>query len=124
MTADRLRRILREVAEGKLSADAAFRKVRSLPFEDLGMANVDHHRSIRQGVPEVILGEGALPAPGRLADVERLQRIGLGTDSAEADEVGRVGIEPESNQQSISSGARRIELCARHVGQSNMTAST
>ena len=58
MTADRLRRILKEVAEGKLSADAAFRKVRSLPFEDLGMANVDHHRSIRQGVPEVILGEG------------------------------------------------------------------
>lgn len=58
MTAERLRRLLKEVAEGKTSADAAFRKMRSLPFESLGMANVDHHRSIRQGVPEVILGEG------------------------------------------------------------------
>lgn len=58
MTADRLRRLLEEVAAGKTSVDAAFRKMRSLPFESLGMASVDHHRSIRQGVPEVILGEG------------------------------------------------------------------
>jgi hypothetical protein len=58
MTAERLRRLLEEVAGGKTSVDAAFRKMRSLPFESLGMANVDHHRSLRQGVPEVILGEG------------------------------------------------------------------
>src|SRR5512134_2431180 len=58
MTADRLRRLLEEVAAGKTSVDAAFRKMRSLPFESLGLASVDHHRSIRQGVPEVILGEG------------------------------------------------------------------
>jgi NCAIR mutase (PurE)-related protein len=58
MTAERLRRLLEAVAGGKTSVDAAFRKMRSLPFESLGMANVDHHRSLRQGVPEVILGEG------------------------------------------------------------------
>lgn len=58
MTAERLRRLLKEVAGGKISVDAAFRKMRSLPFESLGMASVDHHRSLRQGVPEVILGEG------------------------------------------------------------------
>lgn len=61
MTAEMLRRLLREVAGGKTSADAAFRKIRSLPFECLGDASVDHHRSIRQGVPEVILGEGKTP---------------------------------------------------------------
>ena len=58
MTAEKLRRLLREVADGKASVDAAFQQIRSLPFESLGMASVDHHRSIRQGVPEVILGEG------------------------------------------------------------------
>lgn len=58
MTAERLRKLLQEVARGKSSVEAAFRKIRSLPFESLGMAHVDHHRAIRQGVPEVILGEG------------------------------------------------------------------
>lgn len=72
MTGDRLRKLLKEVAEGKTSADAAFRKMRSLPFESLGMANVDHHRSIRQGVPEVILGEGKTSA--QIAAIARAMR--------------------------------------------------
>lgn len=58
MTADRVRRILEEVAGGRKSAAAAYERLRALPFETLGMAHVDHHREIRQGVPEVILGEG------------------------------------------------------------------
>jgi len=58
LTAKMLRELLKQVAGGRTSVDAAFRKIRSLPFESLGMASVDHHRSIRQGVPEVILGEG------------------------------------------------------------------
>ncbi|HEY7585594.1 MAG TPA: nickel pincer cofactor biosynthesis protein LarB [Candidatus Deferrimicrobiaceae bacterium] len=62
MTAERLRKLLMEVAGGKTSVDVALRKMRSLPFESIGMANVDHHRSIRQGIPEVILGEGKTAA--------------------------------------------------------------
>jgi len=62
LTAERLRRLLREVADGKSSVEGAFRRIRSLPFESLGMASVDHHRTIRQGVPEVILGEGKTAA--------------------------------------------------------------
>jgi len=62
LTAEMLKRLLRQVAEGKASVDSAFRKIRALPFESLGMASVDHHRSIRQGVPEVILGEGKTAA--------------------------------------------------------------
>ena len=62
MTAERLRKLLKEVAGGKTTVDEALRKVRSLPFESIGMANVDHHRSIRQGIPEVILGEGKTAA--------------------------------------------------------------
>lgn len=62
MTAEMLKQLLRQVAEGKASVDSAFRRIRALPFESLGMASVDHHRSIRQGVPEVILGEGKTAA--------------------------------------------------------------
>jgi NCAIR mutase (PurE)-related protein len=72
MTASLLRRLLQKVAEGKMSADAAFRKMRSLPFESLGMAHIDHHRSIRQGVPEVILGEGKTAA--QVAAIARAMR--------------------------------------------------
>jgi hypothetical protein len=72
MTAERLRQLLKEVAGGKTSVEAAFRMMRSLPFESLGMANVDHHRSIRQGIPEVILGEGKTAA--QIAAIARAMR--------------------------------------------------
>src|SRR5512142_1457556 len=58
MTADSLKKLLKDVAAGRESAASAYDRLRALPFESLGMAHVDHHREIRQGVPEVILGEG------------------------------------------------------------------
>jgi NCAIR mutase (PurE)-related protein len=42
------------VAGGHLSPDAALEKLQHLPFEDIGFANIDHHRSIRRGYPEVV----------------------------------------------------------------------
>jgi pyridinium-3,5-biscarboxylic acid mononucleotide synthase len=61
MTEDQLRRILGEIRSGALSDDEALEKLRKLPFEDLGFANVDHHRTLRQGFPEVIFGAGKTP---------------------------------------------------------------
>src|SRR6266853_1249889 len=58
MTAKRIREILDSVAAGRISADAAFKDFRDLPFQDLGFAKLDRHRSLRRGVPEVIYGEG------------------------------------------------------------------
>jgi len=58
MTEDQIRKILEEHKAGSLSADDALDRLRSLPFEDLGFANVDHHRWLRQGFPEVIFGGG------------------------------------------------------------------
>src|SRR5512145_3400631 len=62
VTKDRLKKLLEDVAAGTATTASAYEKLRSLPFEDLGMANVDHHRAIRQGIPEVILGEGKTAA--------------------------------------------------------------
>jgi len=58
----RLRDLLTSVAEGRLPIEAAVDELRHLPYEDLGFAKVDHHRGLRDWVPEVILGEGKTPA--------------------------------------------------------------
>ena len=58
MTATDLLAILSEVERGTLSPKAAADRLATLPFEDLGHARVDHHRSLRTGLPEVIYAAG------------------------------------------------------------------
>ena len=54
-----LKRLLNQVAEGKLSPDHAWNKLRNFGFESLEeFAKIDHHRSLRNGFPEVIWGAG------------------------------------------------------------------
>jgi len=62
MNQDRLTHLLERVQSGKVSVPGALRQLRTLPFENLGFASVDHHRSLRQGFPEVLLCEGKTPA--------------------------------------------------------------
>jgi len=61
VNADSIRKLFEQVRHGKLSPDEAVARLRHLPFEDLGFAKVDHHRALRVGMPEVILGEGKTP---------------------------------------------------------------
>jgi hypothetical protein len=49
---------LKQVKSGKINIDQAIEKLRLLPFENLGFARVDHHRTIRRGFPEVIFCPG------------------------------------------------------------------
>ena len=58
MDADLLAQLLERVRQGRVSVKRALDRLRHLPFEDLGFAKVDHHRSLRQGFPEVIMGQG------------------------------------------------------------------
>ena len=53
-----LRGLLDQVGAGSLSTDEAVKQLRHLPFENLGHTRVDHHRTLRNGFPEVIYGEG------------------------------------------------------------------
>jgi pyridinium-3,5-biscarboxylic acid mononucleotide synthase len=46
---------------GKLSAEVAVDRLRKLPYEDLGFAKIDHHRTLRQGYPEVVFAKGKTP---------------------------------------------------------------
>src|ERR1035441_9056779 len=61
MTSDAIKKLFDQVKRGKLSPDEAVQRLRHLPFEDLGFANVDHHRALRVGMPEVIFGPGKTP---------------------------------------------------------------
>ncbi len=61
MTEDTVRKLLESVQKGEQSVDEAFSRLRALPFEDIGFAKIDHHRSIRCGFPEVIYSEGKTP---------------------------------------------------------------
>lgn len=61
MDRDRLRSILAEVANGSRTIDAALADLRDLPYEDVGEAIIDHHRSFRTGVPEVVYGASKTP---------------------------------------------------------------
>lgn len=54
--------LLRAVKEGRVSPEEATDRLRSLPFEDLGFANIDHHRALRKGFPEVVYGAGKTPS--------------------------------------------------------------
>lgn len=56
-----LRSLLQQVADGHLSVEEAVNRFKTQPFEDLGFAKVDHHRALRQGIPEVIYGAGKTP---------------------------------------------------------------
>jgi len=62
-----VRELLERVQNQEVSVDAALESLRRLPFRDIGIATVDHHRALRLGMPEVIFGEGK--------DVDQIARI-------------------------------------------------
>ena len=86
MRAEQLESLLAEVAAGRLTPKAALDRLRHLPFEDLPFARIDHHRSLRQGQPEVVFCEGKTPDQVT-AICERLEAVDgmfLGTRASEA----------------------------------------
>jgi pyridinium-3,5-biscarboxylic acid mononucleotide synthase len=53
-----LEELLESVRRGECPVDRALDRLRALPYEDLGFAQLDHHRALRNGFPEVVFGEG------------------------------------------------------------------
>jgi NCAIR mutase (PurE)-related protein len=91
MNVERLRELLESLRRGETSVDSALGALRELPFADLGYAAVDHHRALRQGVPEVVLGHGKTAAQ-ILGIARELARMGQNVlitriDAAKALEV-------------------------------------
>lgn len=90
MDRHQLTTLLAALQRGEVTVDDAIARLRTLPYEDLGFAKLDHHRALRNGFPEVIFGEGKSRAQ-ITAIAERMVRAGgnvlvtrLAVDAAEA----------------------------------------
>ena len=77
MDRQRLLELLAEVERGGVSVEAAAAKLVTLPFEDVGFARIDHHRGLRNGLPEVIYAAGK--EPEQTAEIFR-RMAGSGAD--------------------------------------------
>ena len=56
-----VKELLKGVAEGSVSVEDALLELKKAPFEEIGIASLDHHRAIRQGAAEVVYGAGKTP---------------------------------------------------------------
>src|SRR5512145_3108837 len=70
-----LKQLLEEVKRGVVSPDDAVARLATLPYEDLGFAKLDHHRTLRRGFPETVFGSGKTPEQ-IVAIVERIRARG------------------------------------------------
>jgi NCAIR mutase (PurE)-related protein len=117
---DRVLALLRQVADGALEPSVALERLALDPIETLPFATIDHHRSLRQGYPEVIYGEGKRPEhviaiAERLADrgegflvtrvgPELSQAIGDRFPSAEVSRLGRTVYQPPNEPAPTGQG--------------------
>ena len=87
MKEEYIKKIIEDVKRNDLTEEEAFEKLKDLPYSELGFANIDHHRSIRTGFPEVIYCQGKSPEQIRDIFLELLrhsQRV-FGTRATEKD---------------------------------------
>jgi NCAIR mutase (PurE)-related protein len=94
MTPDHLKELLDSVRQGDVPVDEAMERLRHLPFQDLGCAQVDHHRELRQGMPEVIFGEGKT--------VEQIVRI-MGAMASKGGNILVTRLSAERGQEVLAS---------------------
>jgi hypothetical protein len=96
MDREAIRRLLEEVSAGRLSVNAAVAKLRTLPYDDLGFAKVDHHRALRGGAPEAVFCPGKTPEQVvailvRLAE-HHANVVATRADASVAQAVGAAGL--------------------------------
>jgi len=109
LNAESIRKLFQQVRSGNITPDAAVDRLRHLPFEDLGFAKVDHHRALRAGMPEVILGEGKTPA--QVAGIfDRLAKHGGNILATRANEKQFVAVKKTFRATEYRDLARAIVL--------------
>jgi NCAIR mutase (PurE)-related protein len=88
---DRVRAVLQDVAAGRLDAETALDRLALAPYEALPFATIDHHRALRHGFPEVVLGEGKT-VDQVVAIAERIAARGDGLLVTRADDACRAAL--------------------------------
>ena len=121
-------RLLEQVRDGQITTEQALGQLRDLPYQDLGYAKVDHHRPLRTGSPEVVLGQGKSPeqVAGIVAALKGRGHPVLvtktGRDAFEA--VRRETPEAEFNELAGAIVAPAPQHSPRHTGVVLVTAGT
>ena len=100
MNIENLKKLLKDVHEGRTDIKSAMEALRHLPFEDMGFAKVDHHRHLRQGAPEVIYCEGKTSAQIR-AIAEKMLAKGSDVLATRAD-------------KDVFDALKELDVCARY----------
>jgi NCAIR mutase (PurE)-related protein len=113
LNAQSIRKLFDEVKRGKLSPDEAVERLRHMPFEDLGFAKVDHHRTLRVGMPEVIFGLNKTPP--HLAEIfQRLARHGGNVLATRATQAQFVAVKKKLKKAEYHELAQAIVLHRDH----------
>ena len=115
-----LEALLAGVADGRVEpADAAARLAR-LPYADLGMARIDHHRALRQGMPEAVYGPGKTPAQCVAIVAELLDHAHGPSGPAERDSQGPSGPAEREGRGPVvltrTDEAQRVAVLNAHPG--------
>jgi NCAIR mutase (PurE)-related protein len=71
-----IKKVLQSVHNGGMSVKDALEQLKHLPYEDVGVAKVDHHRELRHGIPEVIFAEGKKPKDIKIIADSMLKKSG------------------------------------------------
>lgn len=100
-----VRRLLDDVRSGALAADDAVARLRRLPFADLGFAKVDHHRALRQGMPEAVYAPGKSPEQCAAIVEELLGVDGSGPVLLTRADQAQAGAAHERNPGAVRTGS-------------------
>lgn len=117
MDVESLTKLLGEVKAGAVSVERAIEKLRHLPFESLGYATIDHHRSLRCGAPEVIYCPGK--TTGQVVEIfGRLARQGQNVLATRASEEVYEAVAAKFPEAKFEELARAVVLRQQEVEQS------
>ena len=114
MRRERVRDLLTRVADGRVSADTALDDLATEPFESLDFATIDHHRSLRQGYPEVIYAAGKTPEQV-VAIAERLAERGDGFLATRVSDEAATALRSRFKSVELNAVARTAHLAGRET---------
>jgi NCAIR mutase (PurE)-related protein len=109
MIRERVRTLLEDVAAGRATIDQALAQLDVAPVEDLGFANIDHHRALRAGFPEVVFGEGKT-VEQTLAICEHLAAKGDGFLVTRSSDVQRAALATKFPAARLNAIGRTVHL--------------
>jgi NCAIR mutase (PurE)-related protein len=109
VTGETILEMLQRVRDGGLRPEEAMERLANLPYEEAGFAKIDHHRSLRNGLPEVIYAAGKTPA--QVGEIFfRMAAMGGAVLATRADEAAYTEVKalvPEAQYHPV---ARIVEL--------------